>query len=390
MARSDLLSSHGRFNHRGIPTGLEPLPIPTLVRILLILAIAALTLAFVVAFVELLALMAGALLILAGAVFLAYAIAPIVAWLRRRLPGIAAIGITYLALLAILAALFFVIIPPLTAQAQQLISSIPSIAQSTQRAIVESGILARLPAALQNYIAALPAELAKGLTSYGPAIAQRGLGVVASVVSIAASLIVVPVLAAYLIFDATDLKRAVLGFVPARHRSEAIALIADLNDVLGGFIRGQIIDGIIVGTLIGTMLGFNHVPYALLIGFVSALLNFVPYLSILAIIPSVLLSFAYNGWQDALVVAVLFGVIQQIDGNFIEPFVMRANVALSPMVLIVAIIAFTALFGPFGAFIAVPITAMLRVVKLHFAPAPLSQDLVTDEACAADLRRFRL
>jgi predicted PurR-regulated permease PerM len=167
MARSDLLSSHGRFNHRGIPTGLEPLPIPTLVRILLILAIAALTLAFVVAFVELLALMAGALLILAGAVFLAYAIAPIVAWLRRRLPGIAAIGITYLALLAILAALFFVIIPPLTAQAQQLISSIPSIAQSTQRAIVESGILARLPAALQNYIAALPAELAKGLTSYG-------------------------------------------------------------------------------------------------------------------------------------------------------------------------------------------------------------------------------
>ncbi len=337
--------------------------------------------------------MSGALLILAGAIFLAYAIAPVVALLRRRLPGlpsVAAVSMTYVVLLSIVAALFLIIVPPLTSQAQQLFASIPSIAQLTQRAIIMNGVLAHLPPAIQAYLAALPAELAKALMTSGPMLARRGLGVIASVVSVAVSLIVVPVLAAYLIFDASDLKRSALGFVPADHRPKALAVVADLNDVLGGFIRGQIIDGVIVGTLIGTMLSVNHVPYALLIGVVSALLNFIPYLSILSIIPSALLALAYNGWQDALVVTVLFAIIQQIDGNFIEPFVMRVNIALSPTVLIVAIVAFTALFGPFGAFIAVPIAAMLRVIKLHVAPAPVSRELAAEEARAADLRRFRL
>ncbi len=382
-----------RFRHSRRIAEPHQLSTSTLVRILVTLAIAALTLAFVVAFVELLALMSGVLPILAGAIFLAYAIAPVVALLRRRLPGlpsVVAVSMTYVVLLSIVASLFLVIVPPLTSQAQQLFASIPSIAQLAQRAIIASGVLAHLPPAIQAYLSALPAEMAKALTTYGPMLARRGLGVIASVVSVAVSLIVVPVLAAYLIFDASDLKRSVLGFVPPDHRPKAMAIMADLNDVLGGFIRGQIIDGVIVGTLIGTMLALNHVPYALLIGVVSALLNFVPYLSILSIVPSALLALAYNGWQGALVVAVLFAIIEQIDGNFIEPFVMRVNVALSPTVLIVAIVAFTALFGPFGAFIAVPIAAMLRVVKLHAAPAPVPRELAADEAPAADLRRFRL
>lgn len=359
-----------------------------LVRALVILAITALALAYVVAVVALMALLSGALLVVAGAVFLAYAITPVVGLLRKRLPVVAAVSITYLVLLSIVALVFLIVLPPLASEAQQFFVSIPSIAESAQRSIVESGVLARLPRAIQGDIDALPQQLARLLATYGPMLAQRGLNVIFSVAATALSLIVVPVLAAYLIFDAGELKRGTIGFVPSRHRPQALAVMADLNEVLGGFIRGQILDGLIVGTLIWSMLSINHVPYALLIGVVSMLLNFVPYLSILSIIPSVLLALAYNGWQNALIVAILFGIIQQIDGNFIEPFVMRINIALAPTLIIGAIVAFTALFGPFGAFVAVPIVAMLRVIKLHLAPAPPDRELAADEATSTGLRRF--
>jgi predicted PurR-regulated permease PerM len=360
----------------------------SLARALMVLALAALTLGFVVAFVTLLTMLSGAVLIFTAAILLACAVAPVVDLLRTRLPVIAAIGITYLVLLGIVAGVFLIVVPPVTSQTQQLFVAIPHIAESAQRAVVASGLLDRLPAPIRTELNAIPAELARYLATYGPLLAQRGLGVLASVSSVAVSLIVIPVLAAYLLFDAPDLKRAALGFVPASHRPKTMAVIADLNDALGAFIRGQIVDGIIVGTLIGAMLALNHVPYALLIGVLSALLNFVPYLSILTVIPSVLLALAYNGWQDAVLVAFLFAIIQQIDGSFIEPYVMRLNVSLKPTVVIVSIVALTALFGPFGTFVAVPIAAILRVLKLHLAPAPLPAEVAADETLAEELRRF--
>jgi predicted PurR-regulated permease PerM len=61
---------------------------------------------------------------------------------------------------------------------------------------------------------------------------------------------------------------------------------------------------------------------------------------------------------------------------------------LSPVLLIVSILVFSALFGVVGTFIAVPVTAMLRVFKLHFAPAPTAAETRTDMAAAAPLTKF--
>ncbi|MDQ6931139.1 MAG: AI-2E family transporter, partial [Candidatus Eremiobacteraeota bacterium] len=115
----------------------------------------------------------------------------------------------------------------------------------------------------------------------------------------------------------------------------------------------------------------------------------VPYLgAIIGFIPSVALALAYNGWENALFVAILFGVIQQVDGNFILPRIMKDNVLLSPLVIIIAILVFSALFGVMGTFLAVPIAAMARVIKLHFTPAPSPREMELAEAQAKALTVF--
>jgi len=187
------------------------------------------------------------------------------------------------------------------------------------------------------------------------------------------------VLAAYMLLEAVDVRRQLLGLFPPKRRPKLNTVIDELDAVVGGFIRGQLIDGAIVGTMIFVMLMFTHVPYALLIGVAAGILNFIPYAgAVIGFVPSVLLALAYNGPTNALIVAILFAVIQQIDGNFVAPRVLKDNVGLSPLYIIIAILIGSELFGLIGTFLAVPVAAMLRVLREQLLPA--AADLAPEKA----------
>ncbi len=334
------------------------------------------------------ALGTSGVVILAG-ILIAYLILPLVQLLRRFMPVIAAVALTYVAFAALIAAAFFIIVPPLVDQGRALIVNAPAIAQRLTRDLSDPNnrLFARLPADVRTYLAGLPSQTLSSISTYGVVVAQRSLGVLLSTLSLVLSLIIVPILAAYFFFETGELRRAALGFVPEPARAKSLAIANDLSDAIGAFVRGQVADGAIVAVMISTMLWIMHVPYALLIGVAAGFLNLVPYLGAIAgFIPSVLLALGYNGWQNALGVALLFGVIQQIDGTFILPRIMKANVSLSPVVIIVSILVGGALFGVIGTFLAVPVAAMLRVLKIHFAPAPKAAEMAALGAHAEALR----
>ncbi|GAC1426643.1 MAG: hypothetical protein NVSMB64_32930 [Candidatus Velthaea sp.] len=111
-----------------------------------------------------------------------------------------------------------------------------------------------------------------------------------------------------------------------------------------------------------------------MVGVAAGILNFIPHAgAVVGFIPSVALALFTNGPTNALIVAGLFAVIQQIDGNFVAPRVLKANVGLSPLYIILAILIGTELFGIAGTFLAVPVAAMLRVLRENFLPSPASQ-----------------
>ncbi len=365
----------------------EPTPQRSPPLTLLIVLIASLLLALAV--LAFLGSLGFAGVIMLAAVLIAYLIFPAVQLLKRFIPAIVAIAITYLIFVALVAAMIFIVIPPLIDQARDLIVSVPGLVRRLTDAIANPNnrLFSKLPGDVRTYIVGLPDQAVQFLSTYGIVVAQRTFNVLLSTVSLALSLIIVPILAAYLLFDSPQLKRAALGFVPERARAKTLAIAADLDTAIGAFVRGQVLDGAIVAVMIAAMLYLMHVPYALLIGVTAGVLNLVPYLgSIVGFIPSVTLALGYNGWQNALGVSILFAVIQQIDGTFILPRIMKANVSLSPVVIIVSILIGSALFGVVGTFLAVPVAAMLRVLKVHFAPAPSPEEMASLETSAERLK----
>jgi len=310
------------------------------------------------------------------ALFFAYLIFPLVRRFNQRLPLVWSIVLVYLAIVVFGLAVLQLLVPPLAADTQNAIKSLPAVVAKVSATIQDpdNAFVRWLPPDERNYLSTVPAQIAGWLKTNGLNTATQTLTVVLSTVSVLATVIVVPVLAAYMLLDAENLKSGFLGLIPkAAQRKKAEDIIAALDQVVGGFIRGQLIDGTILGTMLTIALALTHVPYALLIGVVSGALNFIPYAgALIAFVPAVILAFVYGGFPHAVLVAVLIGVIHRIDGNFISPRVLKDNVGLSPFWIVMAILIGSELFGLAGTFLAVPAAAMLRVLREQLLPAPVA------------------
>ena len=363
-----------------------------LARVFLILGIVALSVTLLMFVLGVLKSAPTLVFIVVFSVLLVYLLAPVVGYLKRFMPKHFAVLITFVVLIAAIVGFGAIVLPLLVNQAQQLVTAIPGATIKAQSAIndPDNHFFRDLPQSIKDEISAAPQRFFDLMKKYALVIGQQGLAAIFSAFSLFLTLIIIPVLALYLIFDYRELERGIVGFFPPKHRERTIAILHDLSNVMGAFVRGQVLDGLCVGFMIWLLLAIMHVPFALVIAVAAGVLNLIPYAgAIVGFVPSVLVALAYNGWENALIVAVGFCVIQQIDGDFIVPRIMNASVKLSPVVIIIAIIGFGSLFGIIGALMAVPLAAMMRVFKLHFSPSPSDEDFEQLRLAARSQEKFK-
>jgi len=337
-------------------------------KVLTLIALVAVIIGAVVSFIGRIPSVA---VIIVGAIFFTYIIYPAVRWLSARMPLIYAILIVYVGIAGVVALGVSTVAPALINDTQTLIRSTPQIVHSAQTALndPQNPVLARLPPAIRQYLAALPPELVHRAQGYGGEAATRIVSLLASVAGLLATMIIIPVLSLYLLFEAPGLIRDLMRVIPERLRPKALAFMHDLDNVLGGFIRGQLTVGATIGVCITIALLVLHVKYAVLIGVTAGLLDVIPYVgALVGFVPSVTLALANDGWQHAVIVAVVFAAIFQAEGHFIAPRIVSDSVGLTPLMVIIAILIGGELFGISGMFVAVPIAAVLRIVILHAIP----------------------
>ena len=337
-------------------------------KVLALVALASLVLSGVLAFFG---RIAGVTVILVGATFFTYAIYPIVRRLNARMPLIWAIAIVYLAIAGLVAFGLAFIVPALVSDIQSLAAATPSLVRGAQTYLTDphNPVVTHLPAPLREYLATVPPQLEHYGQVYAGEAAAHLLAFALSVASLAATLVVIPVLSIYLMIEAPDLLNGLVLRLPPRVQQRSSAIVHDLDDALGGFIRGQLLVGATIGICIAIALMILHVRYAVLIGVVAGLFDIIPYVgAVVGFVPAVLLALLDDGWRHAVVVAIVFVAIFQAEGHFIAPRIVSDSVGLSPLMVIVAILIGGELLGIGGMFLAVPVAAAIRVLVIHMLP----------------------
>ncbi|AWU93408.1 AI-2E family transporter [Azospirillum ramasamyi] len=174
--------------------------------------------------------------------------------------------------------------------------------------------------------------------------------------------VVVMFAALYLAASPGIYRRGVVLLVPPQGQERAWEVMNVVGDSLWKWLIGQMVAMAAVGTLTAAGLWLLGIPSALGLGMVAGLLEFIPLIGpFLAAIPALLIAFAQSP-QDALWVAGLYLVIQQVEGNLVTPLLQKRVVDLPPVVTIGAIAAGGVLFGILGMFLATPIAVVVLVL----------------------------
>ena len=293
--------------------------------------------------------------------------APAVDRLHRlaRLPRPLAILAAYAGLaLAVYAGAAF-LLPDLIAELQRMGQVLPGYVAAAEAAVARLrdgyGRLPLPPALREATDAALlraQAAAAAGL--------RQVLAGVAGLPGLGLATLLAPVLAYYLLADQARIKEGFAGLLPPAGRQPVLACLADLDAVLAGWIRGQLLLGAAVGACATLALLLLRVRFALTLGLLAGLGELVPYFGpLLGALPALAVAAVGGGLPLALQTALAFLVIQQLESMLLAPRIVGGAVGLHPLVVMGALLAGERLAGLPGIVLAVPAAGCLRVLGRH-------------------------
>ncbi|HJT59708.1 MAG TPA: AI-2E family transporter [Ktedonobacteraceae bacterium] len=298
------------------------------------------------------------ILVIVVATLLAFALAPAVKLLSRFIPRIIAILIVYLVVLGAISLLLYFV-------ATTAIDQVSTLAKSL---IGNNGANPLTP--IIAFVRRFGVTQAQ-INQVGQQIANQAEGVVGSAVPVLTGIfnfildiIIVAVLSIYLLSDGERVVRWVRRNVPLIQRERTIFLLDTFNRVIGGYIRGQVTLCLLIGFLVGIGMFILHVPYAVLLGVLAFVLEFIPVLGTLTSGAICVLIALTQGWIIAVLVLAYFIFVHIIEGEVVGPRIVGKAVGLHPAVALIALIAGAELFGIWGAVLASPIAGVLQALLI--------------------------
>jgi predicted PurR-regulated permease PerM len=186
-----------------------------------------------------------------------------------------------------------------------------------------------------------------------------------ALVSLFSLVVVTPVVAFYLIYDWHRMVRAVDNWVPPQHRATVRELARQVDVAISGFVRGQTGVCLILGSFYAVALTLIGLNFGLLIGLISGLITFIPYVGSmtgLVVALGVAVAQFWPNYGPILMVLAVFLVGQFIEGYVLAPKLVGESVGLHPVWIIFALLAFGYLFGFVGLLVAVPLAATIGVL----------------------------
>ena len=190
-------------------------------------------------------------------------------------------------------------------------------------------------------------------------------GFVASLYSLlgkALAIIFSPILAFYILHDWEKIRDGSLHLLSPKFRREITGLFNQIDTVLLEFLKGHFLVALLVGMAVGIAARIIGVKLPLLLGIIAAITNLIPYFgAILSGVPAVLLALSQSR-LTAIYMLIAIVVIQQIESNIVTPKIIGDKLGLHPLLIVFSILAGGKIMGFWGLLLAVPVTAVLKVI----------------------------
>ena len=302
------------------------------------------------------------------AAVLAYVLLPLVGLIERRLamPRAAAAAAVFVGLLATIIGGGRVLIPLALDQLGDLQRSLPSLVANAQNTLAETADqlgLEDLNAVIVGFA---------GISDLSQMIARSAVPFAVGLGRFLLELLVFLIATFFLLRDAPRLLQWFRRRLPPAHRNELLPLLAEVNALLGRYVRGQLF---LIGVMwTATFIGLTvlQVPFAFLLGFMTGILEVIPIVGpITAGAIACLVALGHPApwglsqiWY-VVIVAIMYTVLRHGEDYFVIPLVIGRIVRLHPAVVIFALLTGGALYGLLGVLVAVPVAASLRLVLIY-------------------------
>lgn len=358
------------------------------------------SLAIVVAIVLVLWLLAPVLMPFAVAAGFAYLGDPLADRLERwHLSRTLAVSVVFACMLLIVLGALLLLVPLVQAQVTRLIDNIPHYVEWLRSVALpwvqvhlhldaSSFDSDRIVTALKQHMGSVGGIAAHLLGT----VSRSGFGLVAGL----ANLVLIPVVTFYLLRDWDVLVERIDRMLPRRQQPVIRRLASESNEVLGAFVRGQLLVMLALGVVYGAGLTVIGISVGPLIGMIAGLLSFVPYLGfIIGLVASLIAALVqYGDWFHVVLVLVVFGIGQMLEGYVLVPRLVGHKIGLHPVAVIFAVLAGGHLFGFLGVLLALPAAAVIMVLlrygyeryqgsDLYGQPPPALDDGAEDETVVA-------
>lgn len=277
-----------------------------------------------------------------------------------------AVSLVFLVLLIVLTACLLVFIPLVVQQIKQLGEAVPGIFMWVENVLapqVEEWTGYDLRTEITNVREVLVENwrdagsyLAQALGHIG----RSGMALMTWITYIA----LIPVVTFYLLLDWNRMLRNIASLVPRQWAEDTFRLARRCDEVLASFLRGQLLVMLSLGIIYATGLTLMGLNFGLLIGFVSGVVSFVPFLGFIVGIAVALIValFQYGTWWAVLGVIVVFGIGQAAESVILQPKLLGDKIGLHPVAVIFAVLAGGNVFGFTGVLLALPAAAVFMVL----------------------------
>ncbi len=314
-------------------------------------------------------------IVLITALMLSTALNPFVEWLeRRRFGRTAALAMVFSVCALVVAGLGLVSVPSLWAQVTQFLENLPKFQEQLADVLAERPMSKALAGTVRNF------HLAQTATTTGVVSSVASMSLVA--VEVAGYMATAVVLSIYFLADHVRMRGALYALVPKTFHLRLARLLLNLANIVGHYIRGQIITSAVIAIFVFGVLTACRVPNALALATFAGLTDVIPFVgALLATTPAVLAAYAERGGGVAAIVLFCLLAYQEFESRILVPRIYGSALRLPPVAVVVALLVGGKLGGIIGALLALPMAAGLLM-----AIEELRLDLPGDDTDDPQLR----